>query len=133
VVRTNDKQEVCAQSRREAHRARQGHSLSVKLGLEPLEPPEVLYHGTVERFVPSILANGLERRARQHVHLSIDIATAARVGGRRGRPVILKIAAAEMHAAGFQFLLFGERGLADGTRPPAMHLARGLCQASVDP
>jgi len=40
-------------------RAAQGHSVGVELGLEPVAPPAVLYHGTVERFLPSILATGL--------------------------------------------------------------------------
>ena len=84
-------------------RCESSHSVAVDLGLNPETPPPVLYHGTVERFVTSIMETGLEKRARQHVHLSPDIATANRVGSRRGQPVILKIAAAEMHSAGFLF------------------------------
>ena len=40
-------------------RANQGHSVEVDLQLEEREPPEFLYHGTVERFLPSILEEGL--------------------------------------------------------------------------
>ena len=103
VVRTNDKQRFALSADSKRIRANQGHSINVDLGLQPETPPAVLYHGTVERFVSSIMANGLEKRARQHVHLSPDVVTATRVGSRRGKPVILKIAAANMHSAGFQF------------------------------
>jgi putative RNA 2'-phosphotransferase len=103
VVRTNDKQRFALSGDGQRIRANQGHSVSVDLGLNPETPPAILYHGTVERFVSSILANGLDKQARQHVHLSSDIATASRVGSRRGRPIILKIAAVQMHSAGFRF------------------------------
>ena len=39
------------------------------------------------------------------MHLSIDEATAQRVGQRHGKPVILKIEALRMHAKGFKFFL----------------------------
>jgi putative RNA 2'-phosphotransferase len=77
--------------------------MSVDLGLTPETPPEVLYHGTVDQFLSSIMSRGLEKRSRQHVHLSPDVETATRVGSRRGKPLILKIDAASMHAAGFRF------------------------------
>lgn len=103
VVRKSDKQRFAFSSDGQRIRANQGHSVSVDLGLESETPPDVLYHGTVERFLASIMSTGLEKGSRQHVHLSLDIATANRVGGRRGEPVILKIAAASMHADGFRF------------------------------
>jgi len=40
-------------------RANQGHSVEVNLRLEEWEPPEVFYHGTDERFLPSRLEAGL--------------------------------------------------------------------------
>jgi putative RNA 2'-phosphotransferase len=103
IVETNDKQRFAYSVDKTRIRANQGHSVTVDLGLPPMEPPPVLYHGTVERFVESILKTGLEKRERQHVHLSADVETARRVGVRRGEPIILKIAAAEMHAAGHAF------------------------------
>ena len=103
VVRTSDKQRFALSVDKQRIRANQGHSVNVDLRLVPETPPAVLYHGTVERFVSSIMTSGLEKRARHHVHLSPDLATATKVGSRRGQPVILKIAAANMHAAGFQF------------------------------
>ena len=86
-------------------RARQGHSVSVDLGWPEAEPPEALYHGTVDRFLGAILAEGLKPMSRHHVHLSPDVATAQRVGARRGRPVILQVAAARLAASGQAFQL----------------------------
>ena len=103
VVQTNEKQRFAFSLDGQRIRANQGHSVSVDLGLTPETPPDVLYHGTVERFVSSIMEKGLDKRSRQHVHLSLDVATATRVGSRRGDPIILRIAAASMHSDGFHF------------------------------
>lgn len=84
-------------------RAAQGHSVPVELRLAPLPPPTVLHHGTVARFLPGILAEGLRPGKRHHVHLSADTDTAAAVGARRGPPVILQVNAAAMHDSGHEF------------------------------
>ncbi|MEZ4364125.1 MAG: RNA 2'-phosphotransferase [Kofleriaceae bacterium] len=84
-------------------RANQGHSTDVDLGYVPAEPPDVLFHGTVARVLPQIRAAGLLRMNRHHVHLSADEATARTVGGRRGRPVILRVDTRAMRAAGHVF------------------------------
>lgn len=86
-------------------RAAQGHSIAVDLGLTPRRPPTTLFHGTVERFLTAIMAEGLRPGSRQHVHLSPDVATAEQVGGRRGRPVVLEVDAERLHDAGHAFLL----------------------------
>ena len=39
------------------------------------------------------------------VHLSKDMETARKVGARRGQPVLLRVDAGRMHAAGFRFFL----------------------------
>lgn len=78
-------------------RAAHGHSRPVELDLPPREPPAQLFHGTVERFLPSIMSRGLTPAGRQHVHLSPDRTTAHDVGARRGQPVILTVDAAAMH------------------------------------
>jgi len=39
--------------------ANRAHSVKVDLQLEERKPPETLYHGTVERCLPSILEAGL--------------------------------------------------------------------------
>ena len=84
-------------------RARQGHSIDVDLALPALAPPPVLYHGTATRFLDAILRDGLTKQRRHHVHLSADVATATQVGARHGRPVVLRVDAAAMAAAGHVF------------------------------
>jgi putative RNA 2'-phosphotransferase len=103
VVRTNDKNRFAISPDGKRIRANQGHSVPVDLGLTPLEPPEYLYHGTVERFLPSIQQGGLVRGRRHHVHLSGDVETARRVGRRRGQPVVLVIEAGRMFHEGHLF------------------------------
>ncbi len=105
VVATSNKKRFSLSNDEQRIRAAQGHSAAVELGLSPQEPPNILYHGTATRFVHSILSEGLKPQARQQVHLSIDEATARRVGQRHGKPVILKIEAFRMHAMGFKFFL----------------------------
>nr|WP_043620342.1 RNA 2'-phosphotransferase [Nonomuraea candida] len=102
VVAVNDKRRYTIDGGR--IRADQGHSVPVDLGLTALEPPEVLYHGTVGRFVAAIRREGLRPMSRHHVHLSPDRETAMRVGARRGVPVVLVVASGAMHADGHAFL-----------------------------
>ncbi len=104
-LETNDKQRFAFDETGDLIRANQGHSVEVDLQLEEREPPEALYHGTVERFLPSNLKEGLVRGKRHHVHLSKDVETARKVGARRGKPVILKVDAGRMHRDGHNFLL----------------------------
>lgn len=104
VVARNDKRRFAYDGTGRRIRASQGHSVDVDLGYEPAVPPAVLFHGTVDRFVPAILAEGLRPQGRHHVHLSVDIPTARAVGARRGRPVVLAVDAAAMHAGGAVFL-----------------------------
>ena len=103
IVATNPKQRFELSPDGLRIRARQGHSHPVDLGLPPVAPPDVLYHGTASRFVDAILAEGLVRGSRHHVHLSTDPGTATSVGARHGRPVILIIAARRMQDAGHVF------------------------------
>jgi putative RNA 2'-phosphotransferase len=76
IVGSSNKQRFAFSPDGEKIRANQGHSAAVDLGLPPREPPEVLYHGTVSRFLASIRSEGLRRGARTHVHLSRDEETA---------------------------------------------------------
>ena len=62
VVATNDKKRFSFSPDGQLIRANQGHSVEVDLGLVPVEPPELLYHGTVERFLDSIREKGLAAR-----------------------------------------------------------------------
>jgi putative RNA 2'-phosphotransferase len=103
LVARSDKQRFALSPDGLRIRANQGHSIAVDLGLSPMAPPPVLFHGTVDRFLPSIRNDGLLRGKRHAVHLSPtrDIATA--VGGRRGRPVVLEVDAARMSGDGHVF------------------------------
>jgi putative RNA 2'-phosphotransferase len=105
VVATNDKKRFAFSDDQRRIRANQGHSVDVDLNLESKSPPEFLYHGTVERFLESIRRHGLVRGKRGHVHLSPDRQTAKQVGSRRGKPVILIVAAERMHRDGHSFYL----------------------------
>lgn len=101
VVAGNDKQRFAVDGTR--IRASQGHSVPVELGYEPADAPPVLFHGTAVGNLAAIRAEGLHRGRRHHVHLSADVATAARVGARHGKPVVLTVDAAAMAAAGHVF------------------------------
>lgn len=63
----------------------------------------MLYHGTASRFLDSILAEGLTKRQRHHVHLSENIQTALAVGTRYGTPVLLAVDAERMSKEGRLF------------------------------
>lgn len=103
VVGANDKQRFALSEDGCRIRANQGHSIGVELGLEPIEPPEILYHGTATRFLTSILEHGLLKGQRDHVHLSADEETAIRVGKRHGIAVVLRVHAGRMFREGKRF------------------------------
>jgi putative RNA 2'-phosphotransferase len=105
MVRRSDKQRFEYSSDGGAIRARQGHSVEVDLGWPSAEPPPFLYHGTVDRFLPAIMLEGLRPMKRHHVHLSPDVETALRVGSRRGSPVVLRIDSGAMARQGRVFYL----------------------------
>ena len=103
LVRENDKQRFAFSSDGRKIRASQGHSVDVDLGYVAMHPPDLLYHGTVERFLPSIRVDGLLRGKRHHVHLSEGPDAAVSVGARRGRPLVIQVAAGAMAHQGYQF------------------------------
>lgn len=105
AVAQNDKKRFALSPDGRSIRANQGHSIKVDLGLTPTEPPETLFHGTADRFLESILDQGLTPQNRQYVHLSQDRTTAKSVGSRHGKPVILTLPARVMHDTGHQFYL----------------------------
>ena len=105
VVANNDKKRFAFNTDKTKIRASQGHSIEVELNLPEATPPDILYHGTTNRFLESILAYGLKQQNRQHVHLSATVETATAVGSRHGKPVILKVKAKEMYDAGYKFYL----------------------------
>jgi putative RNA 2'-phosphotransferase len=105
VVADNDKKRFAFSDDGQRIRASQGHSVEIDLDLPPAPPPELLYHGTATRFVTSIREGGLHAGSRQHVHLSLDVPTATKVGRRHGVPVVLTVRSGEMAAAGHVFFL----------------------------
>ena len=102
VVRHSDKQRFEIQG--ENIRARYGHSVEGQIDYEPVEPPEILYHGTAPQSLPAIRREGLRAMRRQYVHLSIEPEQARLVGSRHApRPVILRVRAREAWQSGVKF------------------------------
>lgn len=91
-------------------RANYGHSKWIKIDWEEGTPPDVLYHGTAEGAVESIMQTGIESRSRTFVHLSVGEEMAVTVGARHkknGKPCILVVNAKQMHEDGIKFYLSG--------------------------
>lgn len=103
IVRTDEKGRYSFNEDRTLIRANQGHSVPVDVELSEVIPPEYLYHGTGEKSVASIDAQGLLPRTRLYVHLSGDAETARKVGSRHGKPVIYTVLCGEMARAGIRF------------------------------
>lgn len=103
IVRTDEKQRYSFNENHTLIRANQGHSIPVDVELPEMVPPTLLYHGTGEKYVVSIDAQGLLPKSRLYVHLSPDVGTARKVGARHGRPVIYTVDAAAMHRDGHVF------------------------------
>lgn len=103
VVETNAKQRFALSEDKKIIRANQGHSVEVYLDLLAVKPPEFLYHGTAERFLDSIMKEGLKPMQRHDVHLSFNPKTALSVGQRHGTPIILQVKALEMYEKGHVF------------------------------
>lgn len=118
IVASNDKKRFIFNEDRSKIRANQGHSIEIDLALIPQQPPELLYHGTAVKNIESIRLTGIQKRSRQHVHLSADKETAFKVGSRHGKPVVLEIAAGKMYANGSKFYI-SENGvwLTDNVAP----------------
>jgi putative RNA 2'-phosphotransferase len=105
VVETNNKKRFAFNEDKTMIRASQGHSIDIDLALKAVQPPDFLYHGTADSNISSIFEKGIEKRNRQHVHLSADKETATKVGMRHGKPIILTIRTKEMFDNGIPFYL----------------------------
>lgn len=103
IVRTDDKQRYSFNEDKTLIRANQGHSIPVDVELKQEIPPEILYHGTGEKYAASIEKQGLLPKSRLYVHLSGDIETAVKVGKRHGNPVVYAVRSGEMHDDGIPF------------------------------
>ena len=108
IIKTSDKKRFEIQDGK--IRAFYGHSIPMKILKEEKEPPDLLYHGTARRFLPSIKENGLLPQNRQYVHLSQDMETANTVGKRHdAKPCILLIDAKKAWNEGVKFYLGNEK------------------------
>ena len=103
IVRTDKKQRYSFSEDGTKIRANQGHSVQVDLELQPIEPPDLLWHGTAEKYTASIEKTGLKSGSRMYVHLSPDIETAVAVGKRHGRPIVYEVKSGQMYRDGFCF------------------------------
>lgn len=102
LVRADDKQRYAFSEDGLRIRANQGHSVGVDLGLAPVAPPPLLYHGTKAELLPAILRDGLRKGRRTHVHLSADVVTARKVGDRRaGQTAVLTVRSGDTHGCAF--------------------------------
>lgn len=105
IVRENNKRRYSFNENHTKIRAIQGHSFPVDIELKQEKPPQRLYHGTAERFLPSIRREGLRKMNRQYVHLSTDFQTAMEVGRRHGTPVVIVVDTEAMARDGVTFYL----------------------------
>ncbi len=64
IVREDEKQRYSYNGDHTRIRANQGHSIPVNVDLKEVQPPDILYHGTATRFVPSILEKGILSQTR---------------------------------------------------------------------
>jgi len=72
-------------------RATHGHSLNVKLPLNPETPPDTLFHGTSTKYINQIIKEGLKPKSRKYLHLTDDLSMAIETGHRHGKLVIIEI------------------------------------------
>ncbi|MFB9687785.1 RNA 2'-phosphotransferase [Amycolatopsis plumensis] len=118
VVEKNNKRRFAFDETGTRIRASQGHSVAVDLGLPDATPPDVLYHGTVAKYLDAIFREGLRPMNRHAVHLSATMETARIVGARRGKPVILRVDAAAMAAEGHAFQVSANKVWLTSAVPP---------------
>ena len=85
-------------------RATYGHSIDTKIEFKKSIPPNILFHGISYKAYVLICFDGLKPMISPYVHLSIDAATARKVGSRHDRnPVIVVINSSKMYSDGFKF------------------------------
>lgn len=123
IVRTDEKQRYSFNEDKTLIRANQGHSIPVDVELDEAEPPVTLWHGTGEKYVAAIDAQGLIPKSRLYVHLSKDRDTAVKVGKRHGRPVLYIVKAGEMYQDGYKFYL-SKNGVWLTKKVPVKYLAK---------
>ena len=106
IVKNDDKLRYYFDDSGTKIRANQGHFLSdVQIDFDETILPQFLYHGTGQKFIDSIMKNGLSKQKINYLHLSKDVETAISVGSCRGDAVILKINALDMYHDGHKFFI----------------------------
>ena len=130
IVRTDEKQRYSFNEDHTLLRANQGHSIPVDVELEEKNPPDVLWHGTGEKYVASIEAQGLIPKSRLYVHLSSDVDTAKKVGSRHGKPVVYQVDCRKMAEDGFIFYLSVNKVWLTKA-VPAKYLSKAECGKGV--
>ena len=103
IVNTNNKKRYQYNDDQTKIRANQGHSIKVDVELQEKVPPDVLYHGTAQKYLDKIKKSGIRKMNRLYVHLSKDIQTAINVGKRHGQPIVLVIDTKKMLRDGYKF------------------------------
>ena len=103
IVRTDQKQRYSFNEDKTRIRANQGHSIPVDVELPVTEPPEILWHGTGQKYVESIDRTGLIPKGRLYVHLSGERETAVKVGSRHGKPMVYQVDSGQMAKDGYLF------------------------------
>ena len=116
VIAGSDKQRF--EMREDKVRATYGHSFPVDIGVESIDPPPRLYHGTARDLAQMVLREGLKPRGRTYVHLSASLEEALAVGRRRDpNPAVLVVDSLAAHSSGIRFYASGPLYLA-GEIPP---------------
>ncbi len=103
IVKTDNKQRYSFNEDNTLIRANQGHSIPVDVELEEKQPPQYLYHGTADRFLDSIMTEGLKPMSRLYVNLSKEEEKAVKVGKKQRKPVVLKIKSKKKWENGVKF------------------------------
>jgi putative RNA 2'-phosphotransferase len=117
LIRTSDKKRF--EIKENKIRAYYGHSLSKRINMkEAINLPPKLYHGTTFKAYNKIEVEGLNKKRRQYVHLSDNIASAMMVGKRRTKnPIIIEIDVKSAQKDGVGFYKSGDMFLADYIPP----------------
>lgn len=104
IIANSDKKRFELSPDKTRIRATYGHSIESRVSHDVRTPPKYLFHGTTHKALQNILEHGLLPMNRQYVHLSQDVETAKKVGGRReSNPVILRIDTKKVGCAGLKF------------------------------
>ena len=105
IVREDEKGRYSFNEDKTKIRANQGHSVNVDVELEEKIPPDVLYHGTGQKYVDSINKIGLIPKTRLYVHMTEDLEVAKITGERHGKLAIYEIDAKQMAKDAIKFYL----------------------------